>query len=72
MRYLITLKPLPGSRPYVSKNLLIDLVGLQEVIMTFELVLLATVFCFGYLAIVFEHNIHVDKTASALLTAVLC
>ena len=40
--------------------------------MTFELVLLATVFCFGYLAIVFEHNIHVDKTASALLTAVLC
>ncbi len=40
--------------------------------MAFELALLTTIFCLGYLAIVFEHNIHIDKTASALLTAVLC
>lgn len=30
------------------------------------------VFIIGYLAIAFEHNIHVDKAATALLTGVLC
>nr|WP_281411940.1 sodium:proton antiporter NhaD [Motiliproteus sediminis] len=30
------------------------------------------VFVVGYLAIVTEHNIHVDKTASAIMTGVLC
>jgi Na+/H+ antiporter NhaD/arsenite permease-like protein len=29
-------------------------------------------FVFGYLAIVFEHVIHLNKTASALLTGILC
>ena len=33
--------------------------------------LMAVVFVLGYLAIAFEHNIHVDKAASALLTAIL-
>lgn len=40
--------------------------------MSLTLDLLALLFCLGYLAIVFEHNIHVDKTASAICTAVLC
>ena len=30
------------------------------------------VFVIGYLAIVFEHQIHVNKAASAILTGVLC
>lgn len=34
-------------------------------------VLMAMVFVFGYLAIALEHNIHVDKAASALLTATI-
>lgn len=33
--------------------------------------LMALVFVIGYLAIALEHNIHVDKAASALLTAIL-
>lgn len=33
--------------------------------------LMAVVFILGYLAIALEHNLHVDKAASALLTAVL-
>lgn len=33
--------------------------------------LMAVVFVFGYLAIALEHNLHVDKAAFALLTAVL-
>lgn len=35
-------------------------------------VLLIGLFLIGYAAIVFEHAIHVNKTASALLTGVLC
>ena len=30
------------------------------------------VFVLGYLAIVFEHQIHVNKAASAIVTGVLC
>ncbi|WP_230655670.1 sodium:proton antiporter NhaD [Psychrobacter sp. I-STPA10] len=33
--------------------------------------LMAVVFILGYLAIALEHNLHIDKAASALLTAVL-
>ncbi|WP_264480567.1 sodium:proton antiporter NhaD [Psychrobacter sp. I-STPA6b] len=33
--------------------------------------LMAVVFVIGYLAIALEHNLHIDKAASALLTAVL-
>ncbi|MGB4343623.1 MAG: SLC13 family permease, partial [Moraxellaceae bacterium] len=33
--------------------------------------IMALVFTFGYLCIAFEHTLHVDKAASALLTAVL-
>ena len=40
--------------------------------MSVELWILSSLFVLGYLAIVFEHNIHIDKTASALLTAVVC
>lgn len=36
------------------------------------LVLISGIFALGYVAIVTEHNIHVDKTASAILTGVLC
>ena len=35
-------------------------------------VILLTVFVLGYLAIALEHNIHVDKAASALLTGTIC
>ncbi len=35
-------------------------------------VILLVVFIVGYLAIVFEHNIKVDKAASALLTGTIC
>ncbi len=34
--------------------------------------LMIVVFVLGYLAIAFEHTIHVDKAASALITGVLC
>ncbi len=40
--------------------------------MSFELIAISSVFVLGYLAIVTEHNIHIDKTASAILTGVLC
>ena len=30
------------------------------------------VFVLGYLAIVFEHQIHINKAASAIVTGVLC
>ncbi|MBX2841463.1 MAG: sodium:proton antiporter NhaD [Flammeovirgaceae bacterium] len=35
-------------------------------------IILITIFCLGYLAIVFEHNIHVNKAAPALITGILC
>jgi Na+/H+ antiporter NhaD/arsenite permease-like protein len=35
-------------------------------------ILLVTIFVAGYLAIAFEHNIRINKTASALITGVLC
>lgn len=35
-------------------------------------VLIAFLFIIGYLAIIFEHKIHLNKAASALLTGVLC
>lgn len=34
--------------------------------------LLIAIFVLGYLAIAFEHSIHINKTASAILTGVLC
>lgn len=40
--------------------------------MSLALVAISLVFVVGYIAIVTEHNIHVDKTASALMTGVLC
>ncbi|OMH39451.1 sodium:proton antiporter NhaD [Motiliproteus sp. MSK22-1] len=40
--------------------------------MSIALVAISSVFVLGYLAIVTEHNIHVDKTASAIMTGVLC
>ena len=40
--------------------------------MSFALVMICLVFCTGYLAIATEHNIHIDKAASAILTGVLC
>lgn len=33
-------------------------------------VVIAGIFILGYMAIAFEHNIHVNKAASALLTAI--
>ena len=33
---------------------------------------MAAIFCLGYLCIVLEHTINVDKAASAILTGVLC
>ncbi len=40
--------------------------------MSIALIAICLVFVIGYLAIVTEHNIHVDKTASAIMTGVLC
>lgn len=34
--------------------------------------LMIVIFILGYAAIAFEHNIHIDKAASALITGVLC
>ena len=34
--------------------------------------LILTVFGLGYLAIIFEYNIKINKTAAALIMAVLC
>ena len=36
------------------------------------IVLIVSVFVIGYIAIAFEHNIKVNKAASALITGVLC
>lgn len=40
--------------------------------MSVALIAISVVFCLGYLAIATEHNIHIDKTASAILTGVVC
>ncbi|AJQ93579.1 sodium:proton antiporter NhaD [Gynuella sunshinyii] len=40
--------------------------------MSFSLILISVVFTLGYTAIVLEHNIKIDKTASAILTAIIC
>ncbi|MEH6823877.1 MAG: sodium:proton antiporter NhaD [Motiliproteus sp.] len=40
--------------------------------MSLALIAICLVFVLGYIAIVTEHSIHVDKTASALMTGVLC
>jgi Na+/H+ antiporter NhaD/arsenite permease-like protein len=40
--------------------------------MSVALILICVVFVLGYMAIATEHNIHIDKTASAILTGVLC
>lgn len=40
--------------------------------MSVTLLAITLVFILGYVAIVTEHNIHVDKTASAIMTGVLC
>ncbi len=39
--------------------------------MSIELIIISIIFVFGYIAIATEHSIHIDKTASALLTGVL-
>jgi Na+/H+ antiporter NhaD/arsenite permease-like protein len=40
--------------------------------MPLPLIAIIVIFCVGYLCIVLEHNIGVDKAASAILTGVLC
>ena len=40
--------------------------------MSIALIAICLVFVIGYIAIVTEHNIHVDKTASAIMTGILC
>src|SRR6218665_3573406 len=35
-------------------------------------ILIVSIFVFGYVAIAFEHNIKLNKAASALITGVLC
>jgi hypothetical protein len=35
-------------------------------------IVILIIFFFGYLAIVFEEAIHINKTASALITGILC
>ncbi len=40
--------------------------------MPLPLIAIITVFCIGYASIILEHNINVDKAASAVLTGVLC
>ncbi|MBP6382577.1 MAG: sodium:proton antiporter NhaD, partial [Pseudomonadales bacterium] len=40
--------------------------------MPLPLIAIIVVFCIGYLMIILEHNINVDKAASAVLTGVLC
>jgi Na+/H+ antiporter NhaD/arsenite permease-like protein len=40
--------------------------------MPLPLIAVIAIFCVGYLMIILEHNINVDKAASAVLTGVLC
>lgn len=40
--------------------------------MTTPLLIITAIFILGYLCIVFEHNIHIDKAATAILTGVIC
>lgn len=40
--------------------------------MSVALIVISVVFCIGYLAIATEHNIRIDKTASAIFTGVVC
>jgi Na+/H+ antiporter NhaD/arsenite permease-like protein len=40
--------------------------------MPLPLIAIVAIFCIGYLCIIFEHNLNVDKAASAVLTGVLC
>jgi len=40
--------------------------------MPLPLLAIVTIFCIGYLCIILEHNIRIDKAASAVLTGVLC
>jgi Na+/H+ antiporter NhaD/arsenite permease-like protein len=40
--------------------------------MSIALLAIIVIFVVGYIAIATEHNIHIDKTASAILTAVFC
>lgn len=40
--------------------------------MSVALIAISVIFCLGYLAIATEHNIHIDKTASAIFTGVVC
>lgn len=41
-------------------------------LMSVALIAIVVVFFLGYLAIAMEHSIHIDKTASAMLTGVVC
>lgn len=40
--------------------------------MSIALIAISIIFCIGYLAIATEHSIKIDKTASAILTGVIC
>ena len=40
--------------------------------MPLPLIAVIAIFCIGYLCIIFEHSINVDKAASAVLTGVVC
>jgi Na+/H+ antiporter NhaD/arsenite permease-like protein len=40
--------------------------------MPLPLIAIIAIFCIGYLCIIFEHSINVDKAASAVLTGVVC
>ena len=40
--------------------------------MPLPLIAIIVIFCVGYLLIILEHNVNVDKAAPAVLTGVLC
>ena len=40
--------------------------------MPLPLIAIIAIFCVGYLMIILEHNVNVDKAAPAVLTGVLC
>lgn len=53
-----------------SKLFLLTFATFFKIISMFYLIIIA--FVVGYLFIALEHNVHIDKTASALLTGVVC
>ena len=45
---------------------------IKNIFLKFMITLIISVFVIGYAAIAFEHNIKINKTASALITGVIC